>query len=213
MGAEDVCDACRPRTALVLNLKLALLKILLISKVCVLIKKKKRRRKIVFVILWRPLTPGSLAGRRRLDSEAAPAQGARSCSAFATATPPSCGWWRRLVHRSLRQVHLLQRQACWRVVVTGPGQKAHEMFAVPRQAACMCRTRQQPPTLGSMVAWQILASEGQGDPWGCGRKRRGRRVPAAQTVESRVMDRRWTLVKKRGEDHPGHVLEARNTQI
>lgn len=163
--------------------------------------------------MGRALTPGSLAGRRRLDSEAAVAQGARSCSAVATATPPSCGWRRRLGHRSLRQVDLLQGQACRRVVVTGPRQKAHEVFAVPRQAACMSRTWQQPPTLGSMVAWQILASEGQGDPWGCGRKRHGCRVPAAQTAEPRVIDRRWTVVKKRGEDHPGYVLEARKTQI
>lgn len=36
-----------------------------------------------------------------------------------------------------------------------------------------------------------MASEGRGDPWGCGRKLRGCRVPAAETAEARVMERRW----------------------
>lgn len=47
MGVEDVHDAYCPRTALFLNLKLAFLKILLISKVCVLIKKEKS-----FLLFW-----------------------------------------------------------------------------------------------------------------------------------------------------------------
>lgn len=40
MGVEDVHDAYCLRTALLLNLKLTLLKIFLIAKVCFLIKKK-----------------------------------------------------------------------------------------------------------------------------------------------------------------------------
>ena len=86
---------------------------------------------------------------------------------------------------------LLQGQARWRAAVTGPWQQTHEVLAVPRQAAGVDRTGQQPPTLGSMVAWQIWASEGQGGPRGCGRKWNGR-APAAETArghrESRNKD-------------------------
>lgn len=85
------------------------------------------------------LRPGSPAGLRRLDSGAlAPA--ARSCSAVATATLPGCAWRRMPARSSLCQVHLLQGQARRRVVVTGPRQEAHEVLAVPRQAAGMRRT-------------------------------------------------------------------------
>lgn len=136
------------------------------------------------------LRPGSRAGQRHPDSGAALAPGARSCSAVATATLPRCGWRWTLGRSSLRQVHLLQGQARWRGAATGPRQEAHEVLAVPRQAARVGRTGRRPPTLGSMVARWILANGGGVDPWGCGRRRRGRRVPAAETAEARVMDRR-----------------------
>lgn len=79
------------------------------------------------------LRPRSLAGRRHPGPEAVQACGAQSCSAVAKETPLSQG-------RSLCQASFLQGQACWRVAVTGPGQQAHEVLAVPRQAASVCRT-------------------------------------------------------------------------
>lgn len=87
-----------------------------------------------------------------------------------------------MVDCSLCQVCLLQGQACWRVAVNGAWQQAHEVLAVPRQAAGMSRTRQRPPTLGSTVALQIWASEGLGDLLGCGRTWSGCCVPAAETA-------------------------------
>lgn len=86
------------------------------------------------------LRPRSLAGQRHPGPEVVQACGAQSCSAVATVTPQSYRWWSQVARRSLCQARLLQGQACWRVVVTGPWQQAHEVLAVPRQAASVCRT-------------------------------------------------------------------------
>lgn len=59
---------------------------------------------------------------------------------------PQTGTWERwaIVDMSLCQTRLLQGQARWHMA--GPGQQAHEVLAVPRQAVSVT------PTLGYMVA-------------------------------------------------------------
>lgn len=81
------------------------------------------------------------------------------------------------MERSLCHRRLLQGQARRRVAVIEAWQQAHEVLAVPGQAAAVRRTGQQPPTRGSTVALQMRAREGRREPWGCGRNWSGCHVP------------------------------------